>query len=344
MISINDPQIAAYLTPYKYGKPVFTGSGKKGAFDEKAIDIPFLFVHNGQYHLLYTGYDGMGYQTALAVSDDLLHWRHKGMVLERDLASGRWDRVGAAGTWIIKEDNDLKAVPRLKKIDGKYWMVYHSYPMEGYEAGPAEISLAWCEDENLLDWHRLDQPVFSWRDGEEWESGGLYKACILQHEDTWYLFYNAKNREPRWTEQTGVAFSRDLLHWERYAGNPVLRVNKESWDERFVSDPCIFRDNGKWLNFYFGLGPGHAQEGLALSDDLLHWEKVDEPILRYGKEGEVDSVHAHKPAMIYENGTLYHFYCGTRPWQEGDPTKNGEEFRSICLAASRPFTQNKDIP
>ncbi|MDO5422922.1 MAG: hypothetical protein Q4F41_04265 [Eubacteriales bacterium] len=339
MIANNDRQIADYLTPYKYGKPVLTGSGIPGAFDEKAVDIPFVFVHGGQYHMLYTGFDGKGYQTALAVSEDLLHWKHKGVVLKRDLESGRWDGVGAAGTWIIKEDDDFRAVPRLRKVDGKYWMVYHSYPMQGYEAGPAEISLAWCEDEDLLDWHRLEKPVFSWRDGEDWEAGGLYKACIIRHQDLWYLFYNAKNREARWTEQTGAAVSKDLLHWERCKENPVLRVNRESWDERFVSDPYIVHDGEKWLNFYFGLGPGHAQEGLALSDDLLHWEKVENPILGYGKEGEPDCVHAHKASIFYENGTLYHFYCGTSPWREGDPTKNGGEFRSICVAASKPFEE-----
>ena len=91
MISIHDERIQKYLTPYKYTRPVLTGSGIKGAFDEQAVDIPFVFWHDGLYHMRYTGFDGTGYQSALAVSDDLLNWKHKGMVLTRDLDSGRWD-------------------------------------------------------------------------------------------------------------------------------------------------------------------------------------------------------------------------------------------------------------
>ena len=44
MIELTDPKIQKYLTPYRYEKPVLHGSGMLGAFDEKAVDIPFVFV------------------------------------------------------------------------------------------------------------------------------------------------------------------------------------------------------------------------------------------------------------------------------------------------------------
>lgn len=341
MIEITDEKIQKYLTPYRYPQPVLHGSGREGAFDRMAVDIPFVFRHKDCFYMLYTGFDGEGYQSALAVSDDLLHWTHKGVILKRHMESGRWDRVGGAATWMIKESDDLWEVPRLKKVDGKYWMVYHSYPGTGYESGPAEIGLAWTRDEELLDWHFPDKPVFSWRDGEEWEAGGLYKACIIQNDGLWYMFYNAKDREERWTEQTGMAWSRDLEHWTRCRENPVLRVDRDSWDERFVSDPCIVKDGDVWVNFYFGYGKmygdghTHAQEGLALSRDLITWEKVREPILTCGEPGCIDSGHAHKASVVYYNGVLYHFYCGTRPSEEGDVAQANGEYRTICLACSR---------
>lgn len=336
------PEIQAYLTPYKYSEPVLTGSGAEGAFDEKSVDIPFVFRHQNQFYMMYTGYDGKGYQTALATSDDLLHWKHKGVILGRlPEDSPRWDRVGAAGTWIIKESDNLYDVPRLKKVDGKYWLVYHSYPSVGYEAGPAQISLAWCEDEELLDWHRLEKPVFSPEDGGEWEQGGLYKACIIEHEGTWYMFYNAKDTQKRWIEQTGMAKSKDLMHWERCPENPILKVRpEESWCSRFLSDPYIVKDGDTFLNFFFGYDGKvfkHAQDGLALSKDLVHWEQVEEPIVPNGEEGAIDEGHAHKAAIFYYEGRLYHFYCATRPWREGDPTKIFEEFRTIAVASNQPF-------
>lgn len=342
MIELTDARIRKYLTPYRYPQPVLHGSGMKGAFDEKAVDIPFVFHHNGLFHMLYTGFDGNGYQSALAVSDDLLHWTHKGVILKRNMESSRWDRIEGAATWMLKESDSLFDIPRLKKVEGKYWLVYHSYPGTGYESGPAEIGMAWSEDEELLEWHFPEKPCFSWKDGDEWEAGGLYKACIIEKEGTWYMFYNAKDKEERWTEQTGLAVSSDLLHWTRYEENPVLCVDRESWDKWFVSDPYIVKDKDTWVNFYFGYGKlyedghTHAQEGLALSPDLFHWEKVREPIITYGEPGSIDSGHAHKASIVYYNGVLYHFYCATCPWQEGYPTNAYGEYRTICVAASKP--------
>lgn len=343
MIKNIDPRIQKYLTPYKYEEPVLTASGQKGAFDEQSVDIPFVFEHQGKFYMMYTGYDGKGYQSALATSDDLLHWQPKGVIMARgEENSNRWDKVGAAATWIIKESDNLYDVPRLKKIDGKYWLVYHSYPSVGYEAGPAEIGLAWCEDEELMEWHRLDQPVFSWKDGKEWEAGGLYKACIIEYQGLYYMFYNAKDTQKRWIEQTGMATSKDLLHWERCEKNPIVPITPAPyWNSRFLSDPYIVRDGDLWLNFFFGYDGKvykHAQEGLALSDNLIDWEKVEQPILTNGDENALDAGHAHKASIFYYNDTLYHFYCATRPAREGDRAIiYGQEFRSIAVAANKPF-------
>ena len=65
------------VTPYKLGKPVLTGSGREGDFDSRAVDCPNVFSHNGRYYMTYIGFDGEGYQTGLAVSDDLLRRRRK---------------------------------------------------------------------------------------------------------------------------------------------------------------------------------------------------------------------------------------------------------------------------
>ena len=116
MIELTDPKIQKYLTPYRYEKPVLHGSGMLGAFDEKAVDIPFVFWHQNKYYMLYTGFDGKGYQSALATSDDLLHWEHKGVILKRNLDSDRWDRIGGAATWMIKESDDFNQIPKLGKV------------------------------------------------------------------------------------------------------------------------------------------------------------------------------------------------------------------------------------
>ncbi len=337
-----EKEIERYRTPYRCPRPVLTGSGRPGSFDSQGVDCPFVFFHNGAYHMLYIGFDGTGYQTGLAVSSDLFRWEHKGLVIRRQMDSGRWDRLGGAGVWLLKESDSIWEMPRLRKLDGKYWMVYHAYPGDGYESGPGEIALAWTEDEELMDWHLPDRPQFSWRDGEAWERGGLYKSSIVEQDGVFYMFYNAKDQAEDWTEQIGVACSRDLIHWVRGAENPVLKVTPGAWDETFNADPYVVQDGQQWLMFYYGLGGAgtdgtcHAQEGLAVSGDLVHWEKAPDPILATGRPGSIDCGHVHKPSVFYENGVLYHFYCATRPWQDGDATSRDGEFRTICVAASRP--------
>ena len=334
--------ITPYLTPYKYGRPVLTGSGKPGCFDSNAVDCPFVFRHLDRFFMMYVGFDGVGYQTALATSADLLNWEPYGVILERD-GSGNWDSKNVAGTWMMR-DNELSGPATLKKWDGKYWLVYHSYPEDGYEEGAARIGIAWSEDERLLEWHRLPEPILTPETGADWERGGLYKECLVEHDGTFYLFYNAKNQNtPGWVEQTGVATSNDLANWTRHAGNPVLRVDEIGWKRGFVSDPCVLRNGGEWVMFFFGYDYRKAEEGVAVSADLLRWEAHPDPIVPVGAAGELDETYAHKPSVVMHDGVLYHFYCAVRPSREGDPasSNNGREFRTIAVAASRDLSRER---
>lgn len=336
------------ISNYKYGKPVLTGSGIEGTYNYKAVDCPHVFSHNGRFYMTHIGFDGKGYQTGLAVSDDLLHWENLGTILKRG-SNREWDKVGMAVTTILM-DRDLYGGNKLKKWQGKYWLLYHAYPGEGYEAGSAEIGLAWTEDESLMDWHFYGDPVFSWKDGADWEHGGLYKADLLQHDGKFYMFYNAKNRDQDgwmvenvdgegWIEQTGMAVSEDLVHWTRPFDRPVLPVDKNSWDSIFASDPQVFYDSkeNQWVMFYYGLGNLSACDGIAVSQDLYHWTKFPAPILTIGAEGTIDSKYAHKPFVIWHDDALYHFYCACRPYQEGDPADNNGEFRCISVARTKPW-------
>jgi hypothetical protein len=299
-------------------------SGKPGAFDEKAVDCPFVFRDRGGYRLLHVGFDGSGYQTGIASSADLLNWTSEGVVFGR-----RPDnpilRYNAAMTWIVRE-NDVFSVGRLKKIHGRYLGVYHAYPNPGFEQGAAVIGL--CRSSNLRDWDP-EPPCLRPEDGADWERGGLYKPCLVEEKGMFYLIYNAKNPGARWHEQTGVATSRDLKTWTRYSGNPIVRNGGPgSVDEKFASDPCVLRYRGQWAIFYYSLdAKSVARDLLALSPDLFQTAKCDGVLIDVGPPGTVDSRYAHKPSVIAKDGVLYHFYCAVS-------TAN---VRGISVAASRPF-------
>jgi predicted GH43/DUF377 family glycosyl hydrolase len=315
-------------TPYKYNKLVLAGSKIAESFDAKAVDCPFVFSHQGRFYLTYVGFDGTGYQTGIAVSDDLVNWERQGVILARD-PNDPVTRYNVAAASILRE-NELYSQGRLLKVDGRYVCAWHAYPNAGYEQGAAVIGLAFSTD--LKTWHR-EAPILRPEDGAEWERGGLYKPYLVKHGDTFYMYYNAKNAEKRWHEQTGVATSRDLKTWTRHPGNPLLRNGPPgSPDARFASDPFVVTHRGQWAMYYFGLADnGKARDLVAVGRDPLNFSKVYEVLIDVGPSGSIDDAYAHKPALVSHKGDLYHFYCAV-----GGRYPN--EVRGISVTRSRPWT------
>jgi predicted GH43/DUF377 family glycosyl hydrolase len=284
--------------------------------------------------MLHIGFDGTGYRTGIASSDDLVHWKKEGLLIDRG-PKGSVTEFNVALTWIVR-DNTLFGPGTLKKVQGRYLGTYHAYPKPGYEAGPAVIGLCWSDD--LKHW-TLDPPCMHASDpgAGNWERGGLYKSCLVEHEGVFYLFYNAKTADSPWKEQTGVALSKDLKTWQRVSDNPLLRNGaKGASDDIFCSDPCVLRDGDTWVMFFYTLGSdGKARDSVAFSKDLLHWEKSGEILIDVGPQGSVDETYAHKPGIIAKDGTLYHFYCAvSRPKDKHVGEVEVGEIRGIGLATS----------
>jgi len=324
-----------YRTPHKQNRLLLAPSYRQGTFDSHAVDCSFPFAHEGRYWMTYVGWDRTGYRTGLASSDDLEIWQKEGLILDRGPV-GSVTQYNAALTSILRE-NELFGPGTLRKVGGRYVGTYHAYPNAGYEEGAAVIGL--CYSDDLRNWE-IGEPILRPDPASAWEAGGLYKSWLMEHDGTFYLFYNAKNLTPpgvAWIEQTGLATSRDLDHWERSPLNPLLPNGAPGeFDDLFASDPAVFRDEGRWVMFYFGNGSdGHAREGMAFSDDLLHWRKSGEILIDVGAPGSIDSLHAHKPGMMAYDGKLQHFYCAVRsmPNQQIGDVIVGEE-RGITCAAS----------
>jgi len=320
-------------TPNKISKLVLSPSYKKGTFDSHAVDSPFVFRNEDRFYMTYIGWDSIGYRTGLASSDDLIHWKKEGIIIDRG-PKGSPTEFNVALTWILR-DNDLFGEGYLKKVNGYFVGTYHAYPEPGYEAGPAAIGLAYSKD--LRHW-KVDEPILYCADGGDWERGGLYKSCLLEHDGVYYIFYNAKNRQEwPWIEQIGVATSSNLKDWTRFDGNPILTAGPlGSFDDIFASDPCVLKCGDVWAMFYYGLcSDGHARDGVAFSRDLFSWEKSDEILIDVGSKGDIDELYAHKPSLFFWNGKLYHFYCAVAPAAN---ERMGEikhhEVRGITVATS----------
>ena len=325
--------VTPFLTPYKYGHLVLSPANDATAFDHKSVDDPFVFRHDDAFAMLYIGFDGVGYQTGLATSSNLVDWKRVACVARRD-PSSRYTKYNVALSCVVRE-NGLTSQGNLKRVKGRYLGAWNAYPGAGYEEGAAVIGLAWSDD--LLHWELTD-PILFPSDGAPWEHGGLYRPNLVEDNGTFYLYYNAKtDTQPKsegdgWHEQTGVATSQDLKTWVRYKGNPILKNGgHDSWDARFASNPFVVKNGTTWGMYYFGYDwNGKARELLALGTDPYNFTKVDRILIDAGPPGTVDDAYAHKPSTIYSEGKLYHFYCAVSG-------KYPNDIRGISVACSEPW-------
>ncbi len=292
----------------------------------KMTDCPLVWRHGGEWRMFYTGFDGKGYQTALATSDDLVHWKPKGLVMGYG-EPGTFDHGGMAYTAALFESYDIRGPRTLKKWDGKYWALYSCYPKQGgYEIRPGAEGAAWSEDGET--WRRASatRPILSVEGAADWEKDCIYAPWLLEHDGHFWNFYNAARGS---IEQMGIVTSTDMLHWSRYEGNPIVRNGgPESYDEKFCSDGKVLRDGDHWIMFYFGVGKGGAHIMAAYSRDLWHWTKDPEPLYKAGgNPSGLDKKYTHKISLAYDKAsdTYYMFYCAV-----------GEKGRGIGLITSKP--------
>jgi len=305
--------------------------GIQGFEDVMMTDVPTVFQLSGddKWYMSFIGYDGTGYQSFIAESEDLMHWDQMRLAMGYG-PEGGFDFGGVVLGAYLYEDYGIKSPRILKKRDSKYYSLYGAYPRQGgYELRPGYEGVAWSEDG--LTWARArDEPILSvfQEDCGTWEKDCIYQPWLLEHEGKYYNFYNAANGN---IEQLGMATSKDLLKWKRYEQNPVIPVGaKGSFNESFSSDAKVFWDKDHWVAFFFGVGQDGAHIMAAFSRDLYHWTVDPEPLYKAGgNPSGLDGQYAHKISLVWNPSkeSYYMFYCAV----------DKENRRGIGLITSKPL-------
>jgi predicted GH43/DUF377 family glycosyl hydrolase len=312
-------------TPFKYGIVLRPPEGI-------VFDCPSVYRFNGRWYMLYVAADvKVGYETLLAVSDDLLNWQPLGKVLP--FRAGAWDQWQADGG-IALVDHEWGGSAEPQPFDGKYWLSYLGGALQGYETDPLSIGMAWTvSPDQPREWNRLpENPVLSPsdQDARPFEKRTLYKSNVIWDESrslghSFVMFYNGKQEGKVGTERIGMAVSDDMVRWRRFGDGPVI----DNGPRGISGDPQIVRMGDLWVMFYFGhVWKPKAFDTFACSYDLVNWTKWDGPHLIEPTE-PWDATFAHKPWVIKWEGVVYHFYCAV-----------GDQGRAIALARSRDFSRH----
>lgn len=307
-------------TPYKYGIVL------QHPDSTKMVDSPTIFRENDRWYMTYIVFDGHGYETWIAESDDLLTWETKGKILA--FTENTWDATQKAG-YVSLVNINWGADYSVEKYLDNYWMSYLGGNKAGYEAGTLKIGMA--TSSTLTEpnqWNTNNSPLLSPEDDDvRWfENATIYKSLVIRDssEHTGYpfvMYYNAKGDTADY-ESIAMAVSDDMQNWKRFGENPVITKGAG-----ISGDAQIAKIGDVYVMFYFGAfwKPG-AFERFACSYDLIHWTDWEGEDLIASSE-PYDKQYAHKPWVIKWNGVVYHFYNAV-----------GDNGRVVALATSEDLT------
>jgi hypothetical protein len=249
--------------------PLFSGTGA-ATWDREIRERGFILRDGGIWRLWYTGYDStrserkaLGYAT----SEDGIRWT-------RHPKNPVFDGVWTEDVFVLKHDgvfqmfaegvNDV--AHRLTSTDGVHWEeqgpldirkrsgeriskgaygtpsvlledgTFHLF----YERDDKGVWLATSSD--LEVWTNVqDEPVIG-LGPDAYDRHAIALNQVVRYRGRYYGVYHA-NADPDWKGPwtTCLAASDDLVHWQKFAGNPVIRSDHSSG---------ILVDDGHRLRLY----------------------------------------------------------------------------------------------
>src|SRR5882672_1307090 len=173
---------------------------------------PAVVFHNGKFVMLYRAQDASGTsRLGYAESADGLHFTRR----PEPVLSPETDYEKDGGV----ED------PRLQKIGDLFYLTY-----TGYNKKDAQLCLATSRD--LIHWERKGViiPAYKGNWNVAWTKSG---AIVPEKIDGKYWMYWLGTAADK-TDQMGLSYSTDLLHWTEATTTPVLPRRPGMFDSRVV--------------------------------------------------------------------------------------------------------------
>jgi predicted GH43/DUF377 family glycosyl hydrolase len=248
-------------------------------FDALSIREANVFEENGRYFLFYDAIRspllGDGARACLAVSNDLVHWEHRGPVLSPG-APGETDSAFAISPWVIRE--------------GETWHMFYiggadlhcDLPYLTLKAHSPGGSLAgpWIKQRDVVPFTIVPGTFHS-----ETASAGF----IVKHRGEYLQFFSSSTEKPDGSgiyRTVGLARTRDLDGVWTVDPEPVLPVEEQIENTSLYHEPA----NGTWFLFtnHVGLFDALEQEftdavWVYWTKDLEHWDPARKAVVLDGR-------------------------------------------------------------
>jgi hypothetical protein len=165
-------------------------------------------------------------------------------------------------------------------------------------------------------------PILTLGGPDEFDGKTIHLNGALQLSNgTYAMLYTGHNPKFKTLKQPGdrggLATSKDMVHWTKFAGNPVFEPGEPgSWDDRHVRPKTVVKLGGWYYMFYEG---AHYNQGgwpiwvdvigMARSRDLIHWERYPHnPIIPTTTAKQSGDIGQIQPTALVSEDELYLFY------------------------------------
>lgn len=275
-------------------RPILSPQGN--SWESAGTFNPSVVLRNGKYVMLYRAQDAAGTsRLGYAESFDGIHFQRRAEpVLSPETA---YEKDGGV------ED------PRLIKIDDDYYLTY-----TGYNKKDAQLCLATSKD--LIHWERrgVILPAYKGNWNVAWTKSG---AIIPEKIDGKYWMYWLGTAADK-TDQMGLSYSTDLIHWTEALNAPVLPRRAGQFDSRVVEPgPAPLLTPTGIVLIYNGADDKLVyRTGVAIFDrknprKLLSRtdQPIFEPTLEWEKIGQVPNV-VFVEGMAPHGESFFFYYGG----------------------------------
>jgi hypothetical protein len=254
-VAQDDPWELVSWTPVE-ANPIFKGTGAE-TWDQKIRERGYILPkRGGGFDLWYTGYNDAKSPTRFlghATSSDGIRWRRDP---GNPIFTGSWvedvsviERDGV-GYMFAEGKNDIAHL--LTSRDGLRWTDLGPLDIRKVDGtpikpGPRGTPTPWYEDgvwsilyergdqgvwlarsKGMKIWTNVqDEPVLA-MGPDAYDLHAVAVNQVVKRNGYYYAFYHANSHKPWKDWSTCVARSRDLIHWQKYPGNPIVQNNCSS--------------------------------------------------------------------------------------------------------------------
>lgn len=262
------PELVEFV-PYQHN-PVFEGRGS-GHWDAMIRERGWVLREGDTYTMWYTGYapgDQSVMKLGMATSSDGYTWtRYSDEPIYSELWVEDMMVVKQGGIYYMFAEGKGDRAHLLTSTDRAHWT-----------------------EQDTLDIRRVD--------GAPLTPGPFGTPCAWYEDGVWYLFYE-RDDEAIW-----LATSKDMKVWTNVQDEPVIKRGPEPYDTTMIALNQIVKLDGRYYAYYHATAPENGPDkwtmNVAVSNDLVHWEKYRRnPII--GPD--------HSSGILVHDGTQYRMYC-----------------------------------